>query len=697
MKTLSTGLVLFALMVPAHGCVQDGEAGEEATETEQKPQPEPSPASGLGEEPRPPLSIASVPAAPADRPAAPAPPPGGPAELSPWRLSYLETSARQARRLERAIKTLGESRLGSAALAASALAASGRDDWRPQAAGWARQALERCGGRWHKLDCEVGMLSLQRIVLQFPEALPEPLLGQLRAAASEVAPPPGPDLIRDPWSFRRTENQQMAVIARSLVAHRVAGSGDSAAARAWAAHARAFLRAHDRQGWYEGESNGYMATSITALLLLRDHAPDPDVRGLAQRQLHLLFTAWAENQVGGTPAGPRSRTYTHWAQGTRNTPWLAWAYYATGGGDAGDGPVVGSDRNLGDWPDVATAGYALPAPLVELLRSAREGRPYEIRTAKTIDMAHRKDLAGATYSWVTPDYVLGTAPAVEGMALSVSGGQEIQVTLFPEAASFSPLYLWSRVRAGRDSGQRWRSRAGQEQAVGWRHLALARMGTPAEPGHAWLASPWSRPEPAGTADAPSADVLVSRSGDTWVALVTAGGWELAPAPAKFPEHYAGKAFAGSWVAVPKRQPAVIAVQVGRAGEEGSWPAWKEKAAGLSVAVAEGGEGAAEGRRRGRPPAIVFRATPAGPAPAGAADAPGHRLTFRPGVSAQIDGEAITPSRWPLHRSPHLVRGEDGGWGFSAAGAHYRFPPLPEEAAPAAESPVPEPRSTPPGG
>jgi len=690
-------MALLALMVPTPGCFEDGEAGEsspaeqaeEQTEEQAEEKAGPAAGGGAGEGIRPPLSISNVPAAPADRPAVPAPPAGGPTELSPWRLSYLETSARQARRLERAIKTLGESRLGSAALAASALAASGRDDWRPQAAAWARQALERCGGRWHKLDCEVGMLSLQRVVLQFPDALPPPLLERLRAAASETAPPPGPDLIRDPWSFRRTENQQMAVMARSLVAHRVAGSGDSAAGRAWAAHARAFLRAHDRQGWYEGESNGYMATSITALLLLRDHAADPRVRGLAQRQLHLLFTAWAENQVGGTPAGPRSRTYTHWAQGTRNTPWLAWAYYATGGGSAGEGPVVGSDRNLGDWPDIATAGYAPPAPVAQLLRSARQGPPYEIRTAKTIDMGHRKDLAGATYSWVTPDYVLGTAPAVEGMALSVSGGQEIQATLFPQAATFSPLYLWTRVRAGRASGQRWRSRAGQEQAVGWRHLALARMGSAAEPGHAWLASPWSRPEPAGTAPSPDAapagDVLVSRSGDTWVALVTEGGWELARASAKFPDHYGDKAFQGSWVAVPRRQPAVIAMQVGRAGEEGSWQAWKEKAAGLTVAVAEGGEGAVAGRRRNAPPALVFQAAPAGRAPA---DAPGHRLIFRPGVSASIDGEAITPSAWPLHQSPHLIRAEDGGWGFAAAGAHYRFPPLPAEEA----SPV-----SPPGG
>lgn len=710
MRTSSLILTLILLVAPNIACSEDAELAEEGTA---EPTSETGPPLATADV-LPPLTLPDLEPdleVSSDREPAPDRDPGGdatspgisgpPTELSDWRLAYLAKAADQARRLEKAIKTLGESRLGSAALAASALAANGREAWRPQAVAWVEQALERCGGRWHKLDCEVGMLSLQRIVLQFPEALPDELLGRLRAAASEAAPPPGPELVRDPWSFRRTENQQMAVMARSLVAHRVAGTGGSAAARAWAAHARAFLLAHDRQGWYEGDSPGYMGTSVTALLLIHDHAPDPRVRALAGRQLHLLFAAWAENQVGGTPAGPRSRTYTHWAQGTRNTPWLAWAHYASEG-------RVGSDQTLGDWPDIATSGYDFPAPVVELLRGSRAGKSYEIRRRKRIDMGHRRDLDAATYSWVTPDYVLGTAPAVEGMALAVSGGQEIQVTLFPEGDAFSPLYLWSRVNRDRRRGNRWRSRSAQEQGVGWRHLALARMGSAKEPGHAWLAAPWSRPEPAsspaltdGAGDhrsgesgaggeavensvAGNPDVLVARIGDTWVALVTPGGWRVERAVAAFPEQYAGKAFQGSWVAVPKRQPAMVGLQVGRAAEEGSWQAWRAKAAGLRLEVAPPEGGA----RRGGVPKLVFHAAASG-GEGTAGEAADHLLEFRPGVSAAIDGAPIDASAWPLHASPYLVRGDDGAWGFRAAGVSYRLPPLADEPPPAPESPSAE--------
>src|SRR5437016_8089732 len=76
-----------------------------------------------------------------------------------------------------------------------------------------------------------------------------------------------------PWTFRDTENQRAVRMARSLVASVVAGTPDSAAARAWGDYAAAFLAAHDRDGWYEAESPGYMAISITALLHLADLAP----------------------------------------------------------------------------------------------------------------------------------------------------------------------------------------------------------------------------------------------------------------------------------------------------------------------------------------------------------------------------------------------------------------------------------------
>jgi len=624
----------------------------------------------------------SRPREPAPRPRAepPSPPVPGelaevaPRELSARRLAYLEESASQARRLEKLIKRLDETRLGSAALAASALAAHGREAWKGQAKAWVEATLERCAGHWNDLSCEMALASLQRVVLQFPQALPADLLARLRGTAGAAPPPPGPELVHDPWAFRRTENQQMGLMARALGAHAVAGTGGSPAARAWADHAAAFLVAHDRDGWYEGDSPGYMGTSITALLHLLDHASDARVRDLSGRQLQLLFVAWAERHVRGTPAGPRSRTYVHWAQGDRNFPWPAWYHYATGEGEASDYP-------LGDWPEIATSSYEFPAPVVDLLRSDRAAGPYEVRTRRRINMEHRRDLHAATYSWVTPDYVLGTAPAVDGLALGVSGGQEIQVTLFAAGDEFAPLYLWTRADAPRRRGQRWRSRAGLEQAAGWRNLAVAQMGTPEEPGHAWLSPPWSRPQaPAAAqgdgeaADGAGGDVLVARYGDTYVALVTAGGWQVTPAPQAFPGFHGGAVSRGSWVAVPRRQPAAIGLEVGRASEVGGWEAWQEKVRGLRLEVAAAAPAAGDGDppHRPAPPAITFLSSD------------GRRVVFRPGVSATVDGDTLAAATWPLHASPFLAKEPEGGWRFKHGDVRYRFVPL------TAPEPPPEP-------
>jgi hypothetical protein len=649
---------------PARAAVSGGASARESRPPEETPEPAGGPTADLPEV--------------------------APRELSAKRLAYLQEAASQARRLEELIRRLDANRLGSAALAASALAANGREAWKGQAAAWVSAALDRCAGDWSDLDCEIGLLSLQRVALQFAGGLPPELQRRLRREAAAAAPPPPPEQVRDPWAFQRTENQQAVVMARSLAAHALAGTAGSPPARAWADHAAAFLLAHDRDGWYEADSPGYIATSITALLHLLDHAPDARVRDLAGRQLQLRFAAWAENQVGGTPAGPRSRTYTHWAQGNRNTPWPAWLHYATGTGEA-------ADFALGDWPDIAASSYEFPAPVVELLRTARSGEPYEVRTRRRILMQRRRDLDAATYSWVTPDYVLGTAPAVDGLSLAVSGGQEIQATLFPEGERFAPLYLWSRVNEPR--GRRWRSRARQEQAAGWRHLAVASMGMPAEPGHAWLSPPWSRPQPPGGGEGGErdggGDVLVARYGGVYVALVTEGGWEVEPAPRRFPDYYGDAASKGSWVAVPRRQPAAIGLEVGRAAEVGSWEAWREKARGLRLTAARGeaeagADGASAGEERaardgetgGRrarraaaaPEAITFRSSD------------GRSFVFRPGVSATLDGDSLSPAAWPLHASPFLAKEPAGGWLFEGGGVRYRFTPL--ERPPARDAPPP---------
>ncbi|HSF41473.1 MAG TPA: hypothetical protein VLT87_16860, partial [Thermoanaerobaculia bacterium] len=242
---------------------------------------------------------------------------------------YLEYGLAHIRRMEGNVGSLGKQPLGAAALAAAALAAEGRPDAparREEAARWVTQILEICGGKWGDEECARTQIPLQKLALQYPQVLPEELRARLREQVSAAAPPPDASQIRNPWSFPETENQRVIRMARSLVAHTVAGTPDSPGARAWGAYAKAFLEAHEREGWYEAESPGYMALSLGGVLHLADHAPQKGVRDLAERQLHLLFAGWAQEQVGGYPAGPKSRTNGNWALSDRSTPWVSWAW-----------------------------------------------------------------------------------------------------------------------------------------------------------------------------------------------------------------------------------------------------------------------------------------------------------------------------------------------------------------------------------
>jgi hypothetical protein len=130
------------------------------------------------------------------------------------------------------------------------------------------------------------------------------------------------------------------------------------------------------------------------------------------------------------------------------------------------------------------------------------------------------------------------------------------------------------------------------------------------------------------------DVVVSRCGDTYVALVTQGGWELAPALAKYPDSYGAgnrrrRDLAGSWVAVPRRQPASVALVAGRRAEEGDFAAWKKKAAAARLAVGEDGEIHFTGNLKG---------------------SEGARFDFLPGVRAAVAGKTLDTA-YPRRPAP----------------------------------------------
>ncbi len=570
-----------------------------------------------------------------------------PLRLQPREIRYLELGIEQLQRMEKKFGRLGpqfQQALGAGALASAALAAESRPDAaarRADAVRWTTGALDACAGRWPSGKCARTEIPLQKLALQYPGVLPAELLTRLRSEVAAAAPPPDAAAAADPWNFRETENQRMVTLARSLGAHAVAGTGNSPAARGWAEYAEAFLRAHDEQGWYEGESPGYMVLSITALLHLADHAPQPAVRSLAERQLNLLFAEWAQRQVGGYPAGPKSRTYSFWALSDRSTPWAAWAWMATGEGDP-------EGINFMDRPELPTSRWEIPASVVSLLTERRRQPPYEIKSRRRIALGKRKDLDTSLYSFATPDYILGAAQSVRGLSLAVSGGQEIVATLFPEGGKFAPLYLWSRTRNAQDD--RWKSWMEQDRAVAHRNLVLARLGAGEAQGHAYLAPGWSPPEVLG-------DTLVSRFGDTWVALVTQGGWEVAAAQERFPDYYGkSRLLDGSWVAVPRRQPAEVALEVGRKAEHGDFEAWKKRAAAARLSRSPEGE-------------LRFAASD------------GTRLDFVPGERAAVAGKPLQAEAYPLLDGPFLSSPGAGRWNYNFRDVRYRFERLEPRPAP----------------
>jgi hypothetical protein len=512
--------------------------------------------------------------------------------------------------------------LATGALAAAALASQGGPEaskLREEAARYASGALEHCP-RWTTNQCARAQLPLERLALQYPDLLPSDLLARLRAKVSNGALPPGDSQVRDPWSFADTENQRMIAMARSLVGQVVAGTPDSAVARGWGAYAEAFLAAHDRDGWYEAESPGYMALSITALLQLADFAPQPAVRELARRNLDVLFTTWAQEQVGGYPAGPKARTSAVWSLSRQSSPWQAWAWLAAGVGDT-------EEINFADRAELPVSRYQIPERAVRLLTERRRQPPYEIRAQRKILRSKRRPYNAALYAYATPDYILGVSQSVGGLGLRVSGGQEIVATLYAESPAFAPLYLWSRTRTPEsDDGEQLNT---LDQAAASRNVVLARLDTPgAGTGHVFLSAPWGTPEAAG-------DVVVARCGDAYLALITQGGWEIAPAVEKYPDYYGlgnkrRKDLAGSWVAVPRRQPASVALVAGRRAEDGDFADWKKRQAAARLTVSEDGALHLTG-------------------------GDGARSDFLPGRKATFGGKPVEAQAYPRLASPFLAR------------------------------------------
>jgi hypothetical protein len=179
---------------------------------------------------------------------------------------------------------------------------------------------------------------------------------------------------------------------------------------AWVAFFMEYFTERAKKGFFlENGAPGYMKYTISYILLLHNFCPDETLRQQTKMFLDLFWTDWALQQLGGLRGGPKTRH--HNITGDYDSM-SDWARFYLGG----PGLTVHnySQQLLGDYEW---------SPLLWELVLDREGlgsfaytargigeeeetlpRPYGVERT----MTGNRESRFVKYSWITPDYVLGT-------------------------------------------------------------------------------------------------------------------------------------------------------------------------------------------------------------------------------------------------------------------------------------------------
>lgn len=180
--------------------------------------------------------------------------------------------------------------------------------------------------------------------------------------------------------------------------------------RAWVDYLKDYFAERVRRGFFlENGSPGYMRYTISYILLLYNFCPDGRLKQQAKMFLDLFWADWALQQLGGLRGGPKTR---HHSQAGQYDAMSDWARFYLGG------------------PGLTAANYCQQLigdydwnPLIWELVIDRQGlgsfayisrgigeeeqtcpRPMGVERTMTGNCESRM----VKYSWVTPDYVLGT-------------------------------------------------------------------------------------------------------------------------------------------------------------------------------------------------------------------------------------------------------------------------------------------------
>ncbi|MGL1891278.1 MAG: hypothetical protein OCD02_06590 [Spirochaetaceae bacterium] len=179
---------------------------------------------------------------------------------------------------------------------------------------------------------------------------------------------------------------------------------------AWVAYFKEYFAERARKGFFlENGSPGYMKFTIAYILLLYNFCPDGQLKLQVKMFLDLFWTDWALQQLGGLRGGPKTRH--HNSAGSYDSM-SDWARFYLGG--PGLTTFNYSQQMIGDYQF---------SPLIWELVLDRKGlgsfaytargigeeeetlpRPFGVERTMTGDRESRM----TKYSWITPDYVLGT-------------------------------------------------------------------------------------------------------------------------------------------------------------------------------------------------------------------------------------------------------------------------------------------------
>ena len=490
------------------------------------------------------LLAAAPPARPAPR-AWPAPAGRG--------LQYLEMGLGQLQRLERRIKRLGEDRQGAGALAAAALAAAGR----PHRAG--RRPLgdaraRRLRRRWQTLPvparrrsrCSGSSSSIPRRCRRRCSA---GCAREAVAAAAAARAGGGPR----PLGASRTPRT-------SAMVHDRAQPGGPDAGR----HARLAGGARlggVRRGLPRRPRPARAGTRPRARATWRSRSPSCCTSPTTRRSRRCASwrrgsstcssPRWAQEQVGGFPAGAKSRTYVPLGAQPPQHRLARLGLARRRARRSAEG------INFMDWPELPVSRYAAPGGRSrELLAERRRQPPYEIKERRRIDLGERMDLDAALYSYATPDYILGTAQAVGGLAPARLGRPgDRRRRLYAESAAVRAALPLEPHATTRRQGPLAELETRGPGAWGTR-TSVARPARRPGRGSATPTSRrrWSQPERARATAWSSSRAAAT---PTWPwSPRAAGRWRRRSSAS--PATTAGKQapdLAGSWVAVPRAQPA----------------------------------------------------------------------------------------------------------------------------------------------